>query len=123
MNYLLVKHLHIMFVVLTLCLFALRFGMRWAKPHKPLAAPLRIVPHINDTLLLLSGLWLMHMTRWIPFANANWLGVKLLLLLVYIGAGTVAIKALPRSGKSVSAFAVSMLCVALMVWLAVFKPF
>ena len=121
-TYLILKHSHVLLVVLTFILFNIRYGLRLALPQKPLPRWLKIVPHINDTLLLLSGLGLMHITRWKPFGNAPWLGVKLVLLLLYIGWGVVAIKSTPRTGKSLFAYVMAMLCIMTMALLAVYKP-
>ncbi|MEI8631577.1 SirB2 family protein [Vibrio sp. PP-XX7] len=52
---------------------------------------LKIVPHIVDTVLLVSGFWMCILIDAYPFTRW-WLTAKLLLLVVYIGLGTVAIK-------------------------------
>ena len=120
--YLIVKHSHLLLVALTFLLFNLRFWLRFARPAQALPKLLKIFPHLNDTLLLLSGLWLIHLTGWIPFANANWLGTKLLLLLCYIVLGTKTMHAVPRSSRSLLFYALSILCFAGIVFLAYFKP-
>lgn len=120
--YFVLKHSHVLLVVLTFILFNVRFGLRLALPHKPLPKLLKIIPHINDTLLLLTGLWLMHLTHWMPFGNAPWLGVKLVLLVMYVAWGVVAMRALPRTGKSALAYFMAMMCIVSMALLAVFKP-
>ncbi|MFM2477087.1 SirB2 family protein [Celerinatantimonas sp. MCCC 1A17872] len=51
----------------------------------------KILPHIIDTILLVSGIWLCVLIEEYPFVEA-WLTAKLVLLIVYIGLGTVAIK-------------------------------
>ena len=122
MQYLMVKHSHMTFVALSILLFNLRFWMRFARPGKPLPKILKIIPHFNDTLLLFTGLWLMHITRFMPFGNAGWLGVKLLLLLVYIGLGMVTVRARPRTAKFWVGYTASMSCVAVIIYLAWFKP-
>src|SRR3990172_6722053 len=58
-----------------------RLGERWA----------RIVPHVNDTLLLAAAIWMTILTHQYPGTHA-WLTAKLAALLVYIGLGTVALK-------------------------------
>ena len=120
--YLALKHSHLLLVVLTVVLFQLRFFWRLAKPQQPLPAVWRRLPHMNDTLLLRSGLLLMWRAGWMPFGNAPWLGVKLVLLLLYIGWGVVAIKSTPRTGKSLFAYVMAMLCITTMALLAVYKP-
>ncbi|MDO4226432.1 SirB2 family protein [Neisseria sp.] len=123
MQYLIVKHSHMLFVAITVLLFNLRFWLRAAKPEKPLSKILKIIPHFNDTLLLFTGLWLMKITRFTPFGNADWLGVKLLLLLAYIGFGMITVRAVPRTGRAWAGYALSMLCVAAIIYLARYKPF
>jgi len=51
----------------------------------------QFVPHLIDTALLLSAIWMAVMIRQYPFVNA-WLTAKLLGLVVYIGLGMVALK-------------------------------
>jgi uncharacterized membrane protein SirB2 len=51
----------------------------------------RTVPHVVDTVLLLSALTLAWMLRLTPLA-APWLMAKIIGLLVYIGLGTIALK-------------------------------
>jgi len=58
-----------------------RLGERWA----------RIVPHVNDTLLLAAAIWMTILTHQYPGTHA-WLTAKLAALLFYIGLGTVALK-------------------------------
>ncbi len=51
----------------------------------------KIVPHINDTVLLLSAIVLAIQTQQAPFVH-GWLTAKVLGLLAYIGLGMVALK-------------------------------
>jgi len=51
----------------------------------------RIVPHVNDTLLLAAAIWMTILTHQYPGTHA-WLTAKLAALLFYIGLGTVALK-------------------------------
>lgn len=85
-----VKHLHVTAVVLTAALFLLR-GI-WMLIDSPQLQQrwVRVVPHVIDTLLLLSALVLIFMLHQYPFVN-GWLTAKVLGLLVYIGLGMVAL--------------------------------
>ena len=50
-------------------------------------------PHINDSLLLLSGIGLIFITGFIPFtAAAPWLTEKLTCVMAYIALGFFALK-------------------------------
>src|SRR5690606_6262294 len=59
---------------------------RW--PQHKLA---RVLPHVNDTVLLISAGWLAFSIQQYPFA-ADWLTAKLIALAVYIGLGLVALR-------------------------------
>ncbi|WP_373741872.1 SirB2 family protein [Neisseria sp.] len=122
MQYLIVKHSHMFFVAVTILLFNIRFFLLRARPDKPLAPLWKALPHMNDTLLLFTGLWLLKITHLSPFAT-GWLGVKLLLLLAYIAAGMVMMRAKPRSPKFYATYVLAMVCVLAIVYLARMKPF
>ena len=98
MQYLIVKYSHQIFVTITILVFNIRFFLLWKNPEKPLAGFWKALPHLNDTMLLFTGLWLMKITHFSPF-NAPWLGTKILLLLAYIAPGMIMMRARPRSAK------------------------
>jgi len=66
--------------------FAALAGARW-----PLALPVRAASWIVDTGLLGAGALLWATLQINPLVH-TWLGAKLLLLLVYIGLGTMALR-------------------------------
>jgi sirB family protein len=117
MQYLFVKYSHQIFVTITILVFNIRFFLLWRHPDKPLAGIWKALPHLNDTMLLFTGLWLMKITHFSPF-NAPWLGSKILLLLVYIGLGMVMMRSRPRSPKFYAIYVLSMACVGCIVYLA-----
>ena len=59
--YLPIKYAHLIFVTTTIVLFNLRFWLRTMQPEKPLPVILRVLPHINDSLLLFTGMLMMQM--------------------------------------------------------------
>lgn len=89
--YLLIKHIHVGSVAISFLGFLLR-GV-WMLQDSPLlqARPSRILPHVVDTLLLLSAIWLTVAIHQYPFVHA-WLTAKVLGLIGYIFLGTVALK-------------------------------
>ncbi|WP_187774732.1 SirB2 family protein [Billgrantia pellis] len=97
-HYLLIKHLHMTTAVLSLTLFVMRAW--WSVREAPILQRrwVRIVPHVNDTLLLLLGITLMVTLSMWPHQHP-WLAAKLLALLGYILLGTRAIK----HGRSIKA--------------------
>lgn len=90
-HYITLRQLHVGLVVASGSLFALRaaailVGARW-----PLARPARVASWVIDTGLLTAGALLWTALQLHPLVQ-TWLGTKLLLLLVYIGLGTMALR-------------------------------
>ncbi len=87
--------------------------------NRPLAHPFaRVGPHVIDTLLFLSGIAL-----WIQmqFSLLSWFGVKLLMVLAYIGLGIAAFRSRERrTGIILFLFALLMFVGTAAV--AVYKP-
>ncbi|XXQ68760.1 SirB2 family protein [Neisseriaceae bacterium B1] len=117
-----IKHSHMLFVALTIILFNLRFWLRTTQPEKPLHVVLRVFPHFNDSLLLFSGMLMMQIARWQLFGPYNWLGTKLILVVAYIVVGALCMRAQPNSKKWWALYAVAMLIIATIVYLARYKP-
>lgn len=94
--------LHLTTVVLTISLFVLRYWWRFTNNHRVQERWVRVVPHAVDTLLLLSGLGLIVVTRYIPFtANGAWLTEKLFGVIIYIVLGFIALgRHRPRSQQT-----------------------
>jgi len=90
MNYLAIKHLHVTAATLSIIFFMIR--AYWSVTSSALLQRrvVKIVPHIIDTILLVCGITLSIMLG--PAGNQPWVLTKIVLLLVYIGVGTVAIK-------------------------------
>jgi uncharacterized membrane protein SirB2 len=89
--YPLLKSLHVALVTLSGALFALRGAGVLACARWPMDKGVRTASVVIDTLLLLSGVTLWTMLHLDPLRDA-WLGVKLLLLLLYIALGSMALK-------------------------------
>lgn len=91
MSYLAIKHIHITFAALSGGFFLLRgiwmlldsqmLQKRWVK----------IVPHVVDTLLLVSALVMVFWSAQYPFVQ-SWLTAKVVALVLYIVLGTIALK-------------------------------
>jgi uncharacterized membrane protein SirB2 len=88
--YVTVRGLHVAFVTLSIALFALRAAWMAYSPARLAQRWVRIVPHVVDTALLLSGVWL----AWQLGAAGvrGWLPAKLAGLVIYIVLGTVALR-------------------------------
>lgn len=91
MDYGLVKSVHLATIAVTLALFVLRGVWMITESPRLHARWTRVVPHVNDTLLLASGIGLAFVIGQYPFVH-GWLTAKLLALLAYIALGTIALK-------------------------------
>ena len=117
MDYFLVKTLHISCVVLSITLFVLRGTLQLqSRPWRQWRV-LRLAPHIVDTVLLSSALWLAWRIGQYPFVD-SWLTAKVLALLAYILLGMRALgKKTPASQRPVF-FAAALLSVSYIVGVA-----
>lgn len=118
--YFAVKHLHVTCVVLSAAGFLLR-GV-WMLSGSPLLQHrlTRVLPHLVDSLLLLSALTLAVMIAQYPFV-AGWVTAKVIGLLAYIGLGTVALKRGRTVAGRALAFAAALVVYAWIVSVALTK--
>jgi uncharacterized membrane protein SirB2 len=89
--YIVIKYVHVISVVLSVSGFFLRgllmmgdsplLGARW----------IRILPHINDTVLLVAALTLAAMSGQYPFV-ADWVTAKVFGIIAYIILGALALR-------------------------------
>ena len=91
------KHLHMTLALVSLLLFIYRWSLALAGSDRLQQKWLKILPHCIDTLLLISGVALAYHLQQAPFVNSPWLGAKLVGLVLYIVAGTFAIKRAPSA--------------------------
>ena len=118
MAYVLLKQLHLTTIGITLTLFLLRGAWMMRDSPRLKARWVRIVPHINDTLLLASGISLAVLIGQYPLVN-GWLTAKLFALIAYIVLGTVALKRGKTKGQRIAAWVVALLVFGYMVAVAV----
>lgn len=108
--YLGLKHLHVTTVYITIALFLLR-GF-WMVAQSPMLQKrwVRVVPHVNDTILLLSAIALAVLIQQYPFVN-SWLTAKVIGLIVYIGLGLVALRFGRTRGIRIAAFIAALITI------------
>lgn len=90
-SYLILKFTHIATAFVSIVGFIIR-GI-WMIQSSPILQQrwIKIVPHINDTVLLLSAIALVMVTSQYP-GPTTWVNAKIAALLIYIILGTVALK-------------------------------
>jgi len=115
--YLELKALHVSLAIISTLLFLLRLGLSWW--GKRPSGWQRGLPHLIDTLLLLSALGLVHLAM--PWPLPAWLQVKIGLLVLYIVLAAFALRSASKPRKAVlSVLALGSL--AGIFYLAVNKP-
>ena len=118
MTYLAVKYVHVAAVAISFALFFLR-GV-WMMRGSPLLARrwVRIVPHVNDTVLLAAGVWLAVLLRQVP-GISPWITAKLVGLVLYIALGMLALRFLRRKGARIAAWLAALVVFGYIVAVAV----
>lgn len=113
-----VKSIHVATAFISISGFIMR-GV-WMMGKSPLLQRkwVRIVPHVNDTILLVTAIILAARLHQYPLVD-NWLTAKLIALLLYIGLGMVAL----RYGKTglikINAFVLAVVVFSYIVMVAV----
>ncbi|MEX1266736.1 MAG: SirB2 family protein [Woeseia sp.] len=110
-----IKSLHVATVIASGTLFAMRGVAVQVGNHWAMAAPVRYLSYVIDTVLLAAAVLLLGILPANVYAN-GWLAVKLSLLVVYIGLGTFALKRGRTQAVRLSCFAA-----AIVVYLAMFS--
>lgn len=117
--YVFAKSLHLACVVLSLGGFAVRGALMLSGSPLLRARPVRVVPHVVDTLLLASALWLCGLIGQYPFTQ-GWLTAKVLGLAAYIGLGALALRG-PTRPVRIAALAGAFAAAVYIVSVAVTK--
>ena len=101
LDYLAIKQVHTGAAGVSLTLFVLRGAWRRNAPERLAARWVRVVPHVVDTVLLVSAIWL----AWqIGRDAAPWITAKVVALLLYIVLGSIALKRGRTPGVRTAAF-------------------
>ena len=117
MDFTLIKQLHLTTIAITLALFVLRGFWMMVDSSLLQARWVRIVPHINDALLLTSGIGLAVLMQQYPLVH-GWLTAKFFALILYIVLGTIALKRGKTRGQRITAWIAALLVFGYMVAVA-----
>lgn len=112
------RAVHIACVALSVAGFTLR-GLLMLRDSRWLQHRLaRVLPHLNDTVLLAAAIGLALMSGQYPFV-APWLTAKLAGLVLYIVLGTLALRPGRSKGPRTLAFAAALVTVAWVISVAI----
>ncbi|MEJ2514066.1 MAG: SirB2 family protein [Gammaproteobacteria bacterium] len=98
MDYATLKTIHITTVVLSFAVFAIRGGNVLSGKAAPGGTAVRVLSHVINTVLLLSALWMVFITKQWPFVYP-WPTVKLLGLVAYVVFAVLAFRG-PRGRQA-----------------------
>jgi len=113
-----IKMLHLTMVVITLFSFVGRVILSETHPQFLKRKPMKILPHVLDTLLIASGITLVFQGQWLS-SEHGWLIAKVIVLLGYIGLAAVVMRS--RGAVRWLAFVAAMACFAYIGIVAVTK--
>jgi len=122
-TYFALKHFHILTVIISVSLFVLRYWWQYRDSAMSNKRWVRIVPHVNDTVLLVSGAALVMITHFYPFTpQGAWLTEKLFGVIIYIVLGFIVLGKRPRSQQiRLFAFLLALVVLYIIIKLATTK--
>ena len=118
--YFVLKYIHIATVIISIAGFLVR-GI-WMMQSSPMLQQrwVKIVPHINDTILLISAIALVVITAQYPGPLA-WINAKIIALVLYIVLGIIALKPSRPKSVRITAWCLAILTFAYIVMVALSK--
>lgn len=115
-----IKIIHIFAATISISLFILRGYLIFTASPYAKKRVLKVAPHINDTLLLVTAIILAIQLEYYPFTH-DWLTAKVIALLLYIGLGMVALHAGKTRGIQVGAWLLAIATFGYIVTTALYK--
>jgi uncharacterized membrane protein SirB2 len=117
-----VRNLHVVVATLSIMLFFTRGVLLFNGAEREQLGPLRWLPHIIDTLLFLSGVYMAYLLHRFPGVDP-WITTKLGFVLLYILLGMFAFRWCKRRSLRVVAWLAAIGVFLEIVTLAVTKQF
>lgn len=119
MEYASLKQLHVLFAIISISGFVFRSALKFRQHRLLQHRLLKVLPHINDTLLLLSAIGLVLLG---PHSlQQPWLLTKIVLLCVYIGFGLLTLRFAGTRSAQLLYFCLAVLTFAWMIGVALSK--
>ncbi|WP_196139694.1 SirB2 family protein [Aliikangiella sp. G2MR2-5] len=121
MDYLIIKKIHMMAAGVSFLGFLIRGYWMLIESKLLSIKATKILPHIIDTILLVSAVILVSLSQQYPFV-VNWVTAKIVLLVLYILLGTVALKRGKSKKIRIAAFILSLATISAIFAIASLKP-
>jgi len=112
-----IKLIHMSTAFISISFFIVRFF--WVVKHSAMMNKkwVKIVPHVNDTVLLITAGILAYSLQQYPFVD-SWLTAKFIALLIYIVLGTFALKRAKEMKNKILFFILALLIFGYIVGVA-----
>lgn len=109
--YTLIKNVHVVTAFISITGFVIRGMLKLMDSSLIQNKLVRVAPHIIDTILLLSAIALVVMSRQYPFVTA-WVTAKLFAVIVYIALGVMLMRVAKEHWHRVAAFGLALVTIA-----------
>lgn len=119
LDYPAVKLVHVCAAATSIGLFLLRGAWMMRAPERLQRRWVKVVPHVVDTVLLVSALWLAW--QFSSIGLGAWLAAKVVALLAYIVLGSIALRRGRTRGARVAALVAAVAVFAYIVGVALTK--
>ena len=118
--YLVLKYIHVLTALLSILGFIIRGVWMMQSSEQLQKKWVKIVPHVNDTILLGTAIVLAVMTAQYP-GPAGWVNAKIIGLIVYIVLGVIALKRGKTKQVRIIAWLLALVTFAYIVMVALSK--
>ncbi|MEH6550953.1 MAG: SirB2 family protein [Pseudomonadales bacterium] len=116
-----IKTIHMVLAFISVAGFIYRGMLLMVSPGRLSHSLIRTLPHVIDTCLLATGVYLATQSHQYPFANSAWLSSKMLALLAYIAFGMIAFRLGSQRVFRIGSYLIALSCAVLMIWTAMHK--
>ncbi len=115
--YTFLKIIHMSFAMISILGFLVRGILKINESPIVEKKLVKVLPHVIDTVLLVSAITLVVMSGQYPWV-AQWVGAKVLGLIVYIGLGVVVMRTAKTRQTRIVAFALALVTAAYILMVA-----
>ncbi|MGD8783123.1 MAG: SirB2 family protein [Thioalkalispiraceae bacterium] len=116
----LIKTLHVIFALISITGFIYRSYLKLIGSNTLQQKWLKVLPHINDTLLLISAIYLVIASQYYP-TWLNWVSVKIIALFLYIFLGLYTLRFSQSRQALIISFLLALLTFAYIISVALTK--
>lgn len=118
--YMAIKHLHMTLAIISILGFIVRGPLAITQHQLMQKKWIRILPHVIDTFLLVSAIYLAWILSVHPF-NSPWITTKIVALILYIVLGTMVIKRRGSVMRQWTTYALAVLLFGYIIAVAITK--